>query len=165
MPAPSRRVLQSLLRIPLHKMSGLPSWASAALFTATAAGITALLKLRKSHTKRGGMPLPGMRNRDRVAIASCRELLEAGDDGNTESYGTTGLDEQYLYDALTARGIPYDVVAWDDAAAVWSSYRAVFVRTTWCYSKNEARAHQFRRWLAHLAGEGIPCFNHSRIIS
>jgi hypothetical protein len=97
-----------------------------------------------------------------VVIASCRELLESGPDGNTEHYGVTGQDEGHLYRALARLGVPVHVRAWDDPSVAWADYSAVVVRTTWDYSSSEARAYEFKRWLARLGDAGVAVYNNQR---
>jgi hypothetical protein len=96
-----------------------------------------------------------------LCIASCSELIEAAG-GMTAHYGLTGADEDALYAALRRCGVAFDVRAWDDKRVDWGAYEAIAVRTTWDYSQSEAKAYQFRRWLARISDLGVPCFNHPR---
>ncbi len=49
-------------------------------------------------------------------------------------------DGPLLFPALDARGVSYDVVAWDDPKVKWNRYHTVVVRATWDYFR---RAEQF----------------------
>ena len=100
----------------------------------------------------------------KLCIASCEELL-AADGMATATYGISGCDELALYASLEARGVEFDVKAWDDAAIDWSSYGLVIVRTTWDYSKSEAKAAAFQSWLSRLSKLGVAVYNDSRILS
>lgn len=100
----------------------------------------------------------------RLCIASCDELLTTTD-GSTETYGTTGTDEEYLYAALKRQGIAYDARSWSDKSVDWAGYGVVIVRTTWDYSKSEAIAYEFRRWLAKLCDLGVKVYNHPRWVT
>lgn len=100
----------------------------------------------------------------RLCIASCEELLAAGDGAATETYGLSGCDEVALYDALRARGVPHDVRAWDDGSVDWTRYALVVVRTTWDYSKSEAVAAAFRDWLARLDAAGVRMLNAPAVL-
>jgi hypothetical protein len=96
-----------------------------------------------------------------VVIASCRELLES-EDGNTDNYGVTGLDEGALYGALKRAGVAFHTRAWDDETVEWGSYKCVVVRTTWDYSSSETKAYAFKRWLARLSDLGVAVYNDPR---
>jgi hypothetical protein len=127
------------------------------LFAGIALGVTALLHRRRT-------ALHGDRPQTRVALASCTELLEAGS-SSTASYGATGLDDGHLYAALTSRGVPFDVLAWDDPSIDWREYPLVVVRTTWDYSASELHASRFLAWLARLTDAGVRVINHPRVLS
>jgi hypothetical protein len=54
------------------------------------------------------------------------------------------VDDQPLFDALSARGVPYERPVWSDPDVDWSKYRAVLIRTTWDYQE---RQPEFVAWL------------------
>ena len=48
-------------------------------------------------------------------------------------------DDRPFFEALSRRGIAYDVAAWDDPAVPWHTFDATLIRTTWDYhEKREA---------------------------
>ncbi|HEV8240519.1 MAG TPA: hypothetical protein VGS57_14210 [Thermoanaerobaculia bacterium] len=61
-----------------------------------------------------------------------------------------GLDEDMplLLAALRARGLEAEEVVWDDAAAEWSAFDLVVVRSTWDYF---ARREEFLAWAERVA--------------
>lgn len=67
----------------------------------------------------------------RLALATCAELPELDP------------DDIPLREALAARGIPTDVVVWDDPTIDWGTYEHVLIRSTWDYT---ARPRQFADW-------------------
>jgi glutathione synthase/RimK-type ligase-like ATP-grasp enzyme len=67
----------------------------------------------------------------RVAIATCAELPELGD------------DEPLLLEELRSRGIDAEPAVWDDPAIDWDRYELVVVRSTWDYA---ARRDEFVAW-------------------
>jgi glutathione synthase/RimK-type ligase-like ATP-grasp enzyme len=76
----------------------------------------------------------------RLALATCAELPE--------------LDEpdQQLRAALADRGVPTDVVVWDDPTVDWGTYARVLIRSTWDYT---ARAQQFADWTRRVERTGV----------
>ena len=101
----------------------------------------------------------------RLCIASCSELIAAGEQLTTETYGISGCDENELYAALNARGVQYDLRAWDGTTVSWASYSTVIVRTTWDYSKSEQVASRFTDWLSSLRIAGVAVYNDSAILA
>ena len=71
-----------------------------------------------------------------VAIASCQVLPEPD------------RDQAPLLDALRAAGLRAEVLAWDDAAADFSSARLTLLRSTWNYAE---RPEHFTDWLTRAA--------------
>ena len=67
----------------------------------------------------------------RLALATCAQLPELD------------ADDLPLREALHARGVPTDVVVWDDPTVDWSAYTHVVIRSTWDYTD---RATQFSDW-------------------
>jgi len=53
-----------------------------------------------------------------------------------------------LREALTARGLAFDVLDWDDAAADWSRYAVAVLRSAWDYSQ---RLPEFLAWAERTA--------------
>lgn len=104
----------------------------------------------------------------RIAIASCREVLERSLDD----------DEPRLRAALERRGVASTVAAWDDPEVDWAAHDLVVVRSTWDYvPRREAflawaeqveaatrlanpasvlRWSTDKRYLAQLAAAGVP---------
>lgn len=101
--------------------------------------------------------VPYAKGQPRLAIASCEELIAAARDPSSCAW--TCDDERLLYDALLALSVPFDVCAWDDPAVDWTAYDLVCVRTTWDYSKSEARAARFHAWLLTLTAAGVEVAN------
>ena len=58
------------------------------------------------------------------------------------------VDDLPFQEALGARGIGYDCVAWDDPDIAWSAYDAILLRTTWDYME---KADAFREWIGYAA--------------
>ena len=100
----------------------------------------------------------------RLCVASCAELC-ASPGSATDTFGESGLDEGALYAALRARGVPFDVRAWDDARVDWRAYTAVVVRTTWDYSESEGRATAFLRWVDGLVAAGVAVHNSAQVLA
>lgn len=67
----------------------------------------------------------------RLALATCAQLPDLDP------------DDVPLRDALAQRGVPTDVVVWDDPTVDWSAYPHVLVRSTWDYTDRPA---QFADW-------------------
>jgi glutathione synthase/RimK-type ligase-like ATP-grasp enzyme len=67
----------------------------------------------------------------RIAIATCAELPQLGD------------DEPMLLDELRARGIDAEPAVWDDPTIDWAAYQLVVVRCTWDYAH---RRDEFVAW-------------------
>lgn len=67
----------------------------------------------------------------RLALATCAQLPELD------------ADDLPLRDALHQRGVPTDVVVWDDPTVDWSAYTHVLIRSTWDYTDRPA---QFSDW-------------------
>ena len=67
----------------------------------------------------------------RLALATCAQLPDLDP------------DDQPLRAALAARGVPTDVVVWDDPTVDWSAYPHVLIRSTWDYTDRPA---QFADW-------------------
>lgn len=67
----------------------------------------------------------------RLALATCAQLPDLDP------------DDHLLRDALAARGVPTDVVVWDDPTVDWSAYQHVLIRSTWDYTD---RPTQFADW-------------------
>jgi glutathione synthase/RimK-type ligase-like ATP-grasp enzyme len=76
----------------------------------------------------------------RLALATCAELPE--------------LDEpdRRLRAALADRGVPTDVVVWDDPTVDWGTYAHVLIRSTWDYTN---RAQQFADWTRRVERTGV----------
>jgi len=60
-----------------------------------------------------------------------------------------------LREAMTARGLAFDVVDWDDASADWSRYTIALLRSTWDYSQ---RLPEFLAWAERAA-------RHTRLVN
>ncbi len=65
----------------------------------------------------------------RIALLACADGMDLDTDG------------PFLFPALDAAGLEYDVVAWDDPKAKWASYSKVILRATWDYF---GRLEEFR---------------------
>lgn len=79
---------------------------------------------------------------------------------------TSGLpamdqDEPQLVAALTARGVPTEVVDWDDRRADWSAHDAVVIRSTWDYT---ARLDEFLAWARRVEASGTRLFNDAEVV-
>jgi glutathione synthase/RimK-type ligase-like ATP-grasp enzyme len=70
-------------------------------------------------------------------------------------------DDRLLADALSARGVSVHAVPWSDAAARWSEFDAVVVRSCWDYF---LRAGEFHEWLDRLERERARVHNDARIL-
>ena len=58
------------------------------------------------------------------------------------------VDMPLLTDALARRGVPHEVVVWDDPAVDWHQFRSIVVRSTWDYA---ARRGSFLAWAGRAA--------------
>ncbi|MBU4335027.1 MAG: hypothetical protein KJ548_00500, partial [Actinobacteria bacterium] len=58
----------------------------------------------------------------RLALATCAELPQLD------------TPDQELRAALADRGVPTDVVVWDDPTIDWATYGDVLIRSTWDYT-------------------------------
>jgi len=67
----------------------------------------------------------------RLALATCAQLPQLDP------------DDVPLRAALAERGVPTDVVVWDDPTVDWSAYPHVLIRSTWDYTD---RPTQFADW-------------------
>ncbi|MCC2315750.1 ATP-grasp domain-containing protein [Cellulomonas xiejunii] len=67
----------------------------------------------------------------RLALATCAQLPQLDP------------DDVPLRTALAERGVPTDVVVWDDPTVDWSAYPHVLIRSTWDYTDRPA---QFADW-------------------
>lgn len=67
----------------------------------------------------------------RLAVATCAQLPDLDP------------DDLPLRAALHERGVPTDVVVWDDPTVDWSAYPHVLIRSTWDYTDRPA---QFADW-------------------
>ncbi len=56
-------------------------------------------------------------------------------------------DEEPLTDALTAAGVHWQWVVWDDPSVDWSAFAAVLIRTPWDYT---AKIDAFRAWATRV---------------
>ena len=74
----------------------------------------------------------------RIALLACAEAMDLDTDG------------PFLFSALDAAGLEYDVVAWDDPKAKWSSYSKVILRATWDYF---SRIDEFRAVLDNISDQ------------
>ena len=74
---------------------------------------------------------PGERVSARVALATCAELPQLGQ------------DEPLLLHALRDRGVAVEPAVWDDRSVDWDSYELVVVRSVWDYAP---RRDQFVAW-------------------
>lgn len=73
----------------------------------------------------------------RIALATCLRLPEPDPDA------------PLLAAALTARGHPPTLAAWDDPAVDWASFDLVVLRSTWNYHRQPAA---FLAWVDRVAG-------------
>ena len=62
------------------------------------------------------------------------------------------LDEDLppLCAALQARGVPFEIVDWDDQTVDWSGFAAALVRSTWDYID---RIDEFRAWITRVSAQ------------
>ncbi|NNF52827.1 MAG: hypothetical protein HKN03_00145 [Acidimicrobiales bacterium] len=74
----------------------------------------------------------------RIALLACTDAMDLDTDG------------PFLFPALDAAGLEYDVVAWDDPKAKWASYTKVILRATWDYF---TRLDEFRAVLEHITSQ------------
>ncbi len=65
----------------------------------------------------------------------------------TCAYLPAEADEEPLTDALTAAGVHWQWVVWDDDAVDWSAFAAVLIRTPWDYT---TKIDAFRAWAARV---------------
>jgi hypothetical protein len=70
-------------------------------------------------------------------------------------------DDRLLLAPLAERGVQADPVVWDDAAADWSSYDAIVLRSTWDY---HLKAEKFLRWIDSLADARAPLRNPPTLV-
>jgi len=68
----------------------------------------------------------------RIGLATCRVLPG------------WEVDDRFLHQGLTARGVHYDTPIWDDPDVDWAAYDAVLIRTTWDYQE---KLPAFLTWL------------------
>lgn len=83
-----------------------------------------------------------------LRIATCAHLPEVD------------VDMAPLADALTAAGIAFDVLAWDDPAVDWDERRPTVIRSTWNYAQN---LPAFEAWIDRVDAAG-PLFNPASVI-
>jgi hypothetical protein len=62
--------------------------------------------------------------------------------------GSDDVDQPLLHAALSARGVPHDLVIWDDPACDWDRYSMILVRSTWDYTE---RPEEYLVWTASVA--------------
>jgi glutathione synthase/RimK-type ligase-like ATP-grasp enzyme len=79
---------------------------------------------------------------------------------SAESPGVNA-DDELLVRYLAQSGVAAQPVLWNDAAADWSAFDAVLIRTTWDYHEHYAR---FLGWLAHLEDLRVPTINPNRML-
>jgi glutathione synthase/RimK-type ligase-like ATP-grasp enzyme len=65
-------------------------------------------------------------------------------------------DDALVAEVLRAQGATVDAVQWDSPSAVWESYDAVVIRSTWDYY---IRAEEFFAWFNHLEKVGAKVHN------
>ena len=70
----------------------------------------------------------------RVAIATCEDLY-------------VDPDTPILLEALTKRGLDYELLAWDDPHAQWDRFDATIIRSTWDYAP---RRDEFLAWASSV---------------
>lgn len=70
-------------------------------------------------------------------------------------------DDQLLPPALASLGISSEPVVWSNAAATWSDFDAVVVRSCWDYHLHFA---EFLAWLARLDAAGVAVWNSSPLL-
>ena len=106
-----------------------------------------------AHISRANMKTP-----QRAVLVSCVEVLNSAQ--------SPGCDDRLLYEALTARGCSYEVLAWQSAEGVvadvklWSAkFSVALIRTAWDYSNSESTALRFVNWLASLEAAGVRVLN------
>ena len=155
-------------RVYLYQFSQMLSAANTASIT-LATGIVAVLFARRAGAPSSRKSSLDTHGPAAICIVSCDELIAAGSGDASPTWGTAGLDEVLLYDALRAQGQSYHVRSWTDESVNWASYRCVLIRTTWDYSKSEAHAWRFTRWLARveraLAPHSGRVLNDPRVIA
>ena len=59
-------------------------------------------------------------------------------------------DDQLLYRALQASGVPVEIAVWDDSAVDWSQYELCVIRSTWDYVP---KREQYVAWADHVASQ------------
>lgn len=55
--------------------------------------------------------------------------------------------EALLVDPLKMRGVPVELVSWNDKQVAWEAFEAIILRSTWDYHQHPA---DFAKWLNHL---------------
>ncbi len=65
-----------------------------------------------------------MAKQKKIILATCEEKA------------TGSVDDEFLREALTARGVEFETRIWSDPAVEWSSAQAVVIRTTWDYQRH-----------------------------
>lgn len=69
--------------------------------------------------------------------------------------------DQYIADALIARGVTVVAAPWDDPAVDWTAFDAAVIRSTWNYFDKPS---EFAAWLDHIDSIGLPLMNPLRVI-
>ena len=70
-------------------------------------------------------------------------------------------DDRPLIGDLAARGLSAKPIRWDDAAADWSAFDALVLRSCWDY---HVRHDEFERWLATLERLRVPTWNSVPVV-
>jgi glutathione synthase/RimK-type ligase-like ATP-grasp enzyme len=70
-------------------------------------------------------------------------------------------DEEPLLEALTDRGVPWRVLAWDDPSVDWGAAALVVIRSTWDYVP---RRDEFVAW-ARRVGAATSLWNHAETVA
>lgn len=61
-------------------------------------------------------------------------------------------DDQRLYHALKAEGVPVEIAVWDDSAVDWGRYAMCVIRSTWDYVP---KREQYVQWAERVARESV----------